>query len=699
MAKNQLTNVTDVPLQGYEDDSLGQGNYINALASFIRRAETPMTIAVQGEWGCGKTSLMNALADQVCLNFGQHCPKAVRENDEPPIQRGPFLGVWINTWQYSVLKSDTEAQVSVIRGVARELTSQMDQLMGSSSTIQEIGRKLGSSIGALALTAAKVGVSAAGLNPLALNNMEEVIRTQENGPEYFRRKLAASVKAYLEEYNSKRRSDQANGIIFFIDDLDRLDPPVAVQVLSLLKNLFEVPNCIFVLAIDYEVVVQGLASRFGQRTDQNEREFRSFFDKIIQLTFRVPMESYQIDKFLQGMLTNIAYAKESDFNNAEFLKTIVDITLNSAGRNPRSIKRMVNTLSLVREIHKIQPPELESLDRRVFLMLLYGLVSIQSAYPRLYDELIKKPNLYDWLSDTNSSPKEVADLRQEFEEDLTAAGFVLDDAILADPWIRKRQKNIQSVLFTIFSVVMRHKFAREAKNPGTFATMDVLRTTKDYLNQIIQASRLTLNTDEGGDGDITTLEDFLSACTDPTQKHPLPQKFCAEIRLFAESFNKVFDNQLELAFADDRILFNAVRDPGRKNSRRMSICTLMVIPDGFIIRSRWHRIGVGSENNRAFRKFKSVETVRELVQEDLKPMIARYRDFTGAGRVANSWTKVMSLALEEADADDDSDSAESTLEAAGTSLETPALSPSQSQEGGALPEAALGNASSSEQNK
>ena len=657
-----LTNITDVPLQKYADDTLGQGNYINALASFIRLAETPMTIAVQGEWGCGKTSLMNALADKVCLNFAQQCPKSIRAKDEAESPRGPFLGVWINTWQYSVLKSDTEAQVSVIRGVARELTSQMDQLMGTSSTIQEIGRKLGSSIGALALTAAKVGVSAAGLNPLALNNMEEVIRTQENGPEYFRKKLAASVEAYLNEYNAKNKSARANGIIFFIDDLDRLDPPVAVQVLSLLKNLFEVPKCIFVLAIDYEVVVQGLASRFGQRTEQNEREFRSFFDKIIQLTFRVPMESYQIDKFLQGMLTNISYAKDSDFNNTDFLKTIVDLTLNSAGRNPRSIKRMVNTLSLVREIHKIQPPVLETLDRRVFLLLLYALVCIQSAYPRIYDEVIKKPNLYDWLSDTNQ-PKDFAELKEELEEDLTAAGFVLDDAILSDPWIRKRQKNIQSILFTILLIVMRHKFLMEGTKPGTFPTMDAFRTTKDYLNQIIQASRLTLNSDDGDDCEITSLQDFISRCTDSTQPNPLSEQLCQEISLFAECFNKVFDNQLELAFADDRILFNAVRDPGRKNSRRLSICTLQVIPDGFIIRSGWHRIGVGSVNNRSFRKIRSVCTVSDLGPEDLKPMIVRYRDFTGAGRVANSWVKVLNSTLEAADSENSNSSKVESAEA------------------------------------
>ena len=42
------------------------------------------------------------------------------------------------------------------------------------------------------------------------------------------------------------------------------------------------PNCVFVLAIDYDVVVKGLESKFGKKTEENEREFRSFFDKIIQ---------------------------------------------------------------------------------------------------------------------------------------------------------------------------------------------------------------------------------------------------------------------------------------------------------------------------------------------------------------------------------------------------------------------------------
>ena len=44
------------------------------------------------------------------------------------------------------------------------------------------------------------------------------------------------------------------GFTFYIDDLDRIDPPVAVEILELLKNIFDLERCVFILAIDYDVV-------------------------------------------------------------------------------------------------------------------------------------------------------------------------------------------------------------------------------------------------------------------------------------------------------------------------------------------------------------------------------------------------------------------------------------------------------------
>lgn len=71
------SNITDIPLLASDSnsDKLKIQNYIEALSTFISNSETPMTIAVQGEWGCGKTSLMNAIAGRVCVNYYQLGPE------------------------------------------------------------------------------------------------------------------------------------------------------------------------------------------------------------------------------------------------------------------------------------------------------------------------------------------------------------------------------------------------------------------------------------------------------------------------------------------------------------------------------------------------------------------------------------------------------------------------------------------------
>lgn len=54
------SNVIDRPANAGED-RLDMMAYAEALTKFIKDAEAPLTIALQGEWGSGKTSLMNAL--------------------------------------------------------------------------------------------------------------------------------------------------------------------------------------------------------------------------------------------------------------------------------------------------------------------------------------------------------------------------------------------------------------------------------------------------------------------------------------------------------------------------------------------------------------------------------------------------------------------------------------------------------------
>lgn len=88
-------------------------NYADALASFIQSAQTPMTIALQGEWGSGKTSLMNKLRGRLC------CNKNGKSGDESGNKE--FLPVWINTWHYSLMKTPQEAVLDILCSIIRQI--------------------------------------------------------------------------------------------------------------------------------------------------------------------------------------------------------------------------------------------------------------------------------------------------------------------------------------------------------------------------------------------------------------------------------------------------------------------------------------------------------------------------------------------------------------------------------------------------
>ena len=47
----------DIPVETPEQDEFGIGKYVKGLCSFIKSSDTPITIALHGEWGSGKPRL------------------------------------------------------------------------------------------------------------------------------------------------------------------------------------------------------------------------------------------------------------------------------------------------------------------------------------------------------------------------------------------------------------------------------------------------------------------------------------------------------------------------------------------------------------------------------------------------------------------------------------------------------------------
>jgi len=458
-------------------DKFGISKYETALTRFIEQADTPLTIALQGEWGSGKTSLMNLLKYHLC-----------------EAENALFYSIWINTWQHSIMSDPEDAIVCILQSIIYQLGN------ASNKTAEEKKKRISpvidravkiAGIGA-ANIAGKwlLGVSNAGSEvKAAVDSLKEQRTVPETGDSKiaeFRKDIADLIKEILED--EKKKQHRRKGFLFFIDDLDRIDPPVAVQILELLKNIFDLEHCIYVLAIDYDVVVKGLKPKFGELTDKNAREFRSFFDKIIQLPFSMPVGSYRIDNFLIDALGDIGYLTDEEKKDEELKENLSEIAGYSVGKNPRSLKRLTNILSLIQlmteEIEKDNVGDSQSpKDVLIDKQINFALVCIQITYPLVYNTLLEYPNFLHWGDENeknNSTDKslkkklslqELSDAQQkrlekQGEDFNDPWERVLFQICLKDSYLSSRVDDISKLLNKISSLIRKGEDKTGLDNHG-----------------------------------------------------------------------------------------------------------------------------------------------------------------------------------------------------------------------------------------
>lgn len=362
------SSIPDTPLNLSTND-FGTEKYVEGLVRFIEHSAAPITIALKGEWGSGKTSLMNRLYNELCS------------------QDKEFIGIKINTWEYSMLATPEETVVKIIVHLVRELSADDPKTV---EKILNITKNAANFVWRGIREWGKGAIPGAGVIMEATNVPNQMFGNDSNSAPITISDLRDSLTLAV----SKSLDDTKKGVIIFVDDLDRLNPPVAVQILELLKNIFTLDNCIFVLAIDYDVVVKGLEPKFGPYSPENEREFRSFFDKIIQVPFSLPVSHYRPMGFVFDAMESIGYITKAEKNIPVIRESVERIVVSSVGKNPRAIKRLINTLSLLDCISKCSDDTLtQSLDYKI---MNFAIVALQVCYPKIYDMLLKNPKFEKW---------------------------------------------------------------------------------------------------------------------------------------------------------------------------------------------------------------------------------------------------------------------------------------------------------------
>jgi hypothetical protein len=155
-------------------------------------------------------------------------------------------------------------------------------------------------------------------------------------------------------------------IAVLIDDLDRCSDRNVVAVLEAINLVMDVPGLIFVLALDYDVLVNAIERKYPHVSGH------AFIEKLVQIPFRVPPLTINDRRSLEELLPNW----ELHVGNLpdHFYDRIVDIAVLGLRGNPRQVKRLLNSFLMLRRI-------MERRNLPVDYLLLAALIGLQLRWP------------------------------------------------------------------------------------------------------------------------------------------------------------------------------------------------------------------------------------------------------------------------------------------------------------------------------
>ena len=137
-------------------------------------------------------------------------------------------------------------------------------------------------------------------------------------------------------------------IVLFIDDLDRCLPEITLEVLEAIKLYLAIPQIMFVVGLDREVV-DGVVVKHYETHGLGKDKARQYLDKIFQVEIQIPPSERQMEDFLEKQIAALNASTTHYWKNT--LEDNDRIILESGIRelaqaNPRESKRLLNSALL-----------------------------------------------------------------------------------------------------------------------------------------------------------------------------------------------------------------------------------------------------------------------------------------------------------------------------------------------------------------
>lgn len=309
----------DNPINNVREDLFNFKHYAEKVQKLIQLNSDnpdPITIGIYGEWGEGKTSLLNLIENKI-------------EHFEKNKEAKEYLKYHFNPWRYS---NEDEMLFEFFDGLAKMF------YVEKKTSLQKIGNqirryskylkavKISTTIGIPRTLGTSVSFDA--------NKIFEALGEDLSGEQITLESLKNKVNDSINDAKFK--------VIVFIDDIDRLDKNEIYTILKLIKLNASFNNFIFIVSLDIDYVSKAIKNRFGEE----DNDGKMFLEKIINIPIHVPrVEEADLKEFFQIKLSQIKNAL--DIKNKDRLnEELKGINREFSGRyfkSPREIIRILNS--------------------------------------------------------------------------------------------------------------------------------------------------------------------------------------------------------------------------------------------------------------------------------------------------------------------------------------------------------------------
>jgi len=242
-----------------------------------------LSIAIHGDWGSGKTSVVKTLARQ--------------------LDKNKSTIVFFEPWKYE----NADPPLALVQTIVHELNRHTT----NNKQFMEIARNL--------LEIAANAISKKYLD-MTITDIVGFIEKNVQTVESFSGALEKTIKSTI----------GSNKLIIIIDDLDRCDVENTLLILAIMKLFLDIENCICIAAVDFERLKQAWRTKY--QIDDVGDKGNDYLEKIFQIKVSIPKPSNdQIKEYLKELVP-------------EMDGILLNLFSIVGPKNPRGLKKILNII-------------------------------------------------------------------------------------------------------------------------------------------------------------------------------------------------------------------------------------------------------------------------------------------------------------------------------------------------------------------